>query len=116
MRDAHFQMYLTVAYNSQDMSQPPQVMSVPDELHPLIGRIITQWALLEQEVDLLTGALLDLNATSEPAWEKWQFIKRWRLFQQEWQKFIGDNRELADEMDKIGKDKGEKEDNDKHSS
>lgn len=104
MAPNHIQLALSVAYNSQNMRQPPTVMAVPDDLHQIIGRIITQWALLEQEVDLLIMALLQANNISEPGWEKRQFIKRWRLLQQEWKTFIGENKELSIEMDEIGKE------------
>lgn len=94
-------IFRAVAYDSTNPAQPPELMAVPDEFYPIIGKLVIQWAVMEQETELLTSALLELNGTLEPGWQKRPFNKRWALFQTEFVKFAASEPGLIKEMKEI---------------
>ncbi|RYG56568.1 MAG: hypothetical protein EON56_03905 [Alphaproteobacteria bacterium] len=58
-------LFRVIAYDSTNLENPPKIAGVPDNFYPLLGRIVTQWAIMEQEAEVLTVALLETNRTSE---------------------------------------------------
>jgi hypothetical protein len=98
-------LQMVVAYNSQDPEQPPEVMpEYGNNFAPVIGHIIGNWALLEQEMELLTTALLKCNNVHEPDWQRRRFSQRWELLQDQWRTFASNDPRLSSEMFKINKD------------
>jgi len=79
---------MAVGYDSADLSKPPQIMTVPDQFMSSIGKIIVQWGILEQEMDILMTVTIPINKSLRPGWERLAFTKRWRAFKEEWAVFI----------------------------
>jgi hypothetical protein len=48
MQNRPVSFYGVAAYNSEDLEQPPEIMSVPDHFHAIIGRMVIRWATMEQ--------------------------------------------------------------------
>ncbi|WP_284315790.1 hypothetical protein [Labrys miyagiensis] len=95
---------LLVAYNSTDPNQPPQLMTVPDEFYAILGRIIINWSIMEQEMEVLVASLMAANGTSNPRWIKLSFTQRWPFLQSEWARFASSDKALMDEMSGIKAD------------
>ena len=101
MSNGPIQLAFGIASNSTDPRQPPEIMMVPDEFYPLLGRIIINWSIMEQEMEVLTAALMAANATSNPGWRRLQFKKRWEFLQEQWALFAAGEQELLTEMTEI---------------
>lgn len=95
---------LLVAYNTERPEQPPSLAIYDDDLHPVIGRIITQWAMMEQEAQMLTTALLSYHSKTVAGWERRSFDKRWDLLTDEWSAFAAGHPELLTEFKEITAD------------
>jgi hypothetical protein len=95
------QFALLVGSNSQDPTQPPSLLTYSDNLYPGLGRIIAQWALLEQEVHFLIHALLKHAGRRTPGWVRQPFNQRWKLLRKEWEVFAASELELVTEMTEI---------------
>jgi len=92
---------LVVAYDSTNPHQPPELMAVPDQFYTALGRVAVQWAVMEQEVHILTSALLDANGTVEPGWLRRPFTTRWKLLMAQFEQFASKAPELLGEMKEI---------------
>lgn len=91
------QIALVVAYDSQNPSQPPELMAYDDSTFPMIGKVISKWSLLEQELHLLIHALLKKRSHQIPGWHKRGFNQRWTVLEEEWRFFAGASDELMTE-------------------
>jgi hypothetical protein len=105
MSNGPVQLAMGVAWNSEDMRQPPEVMTVPDEFHAIIGRIITQWGVLEQELEVITFSLMTFRGSVERGWHGLPFRKRWESFTDQWKAFASGNAELMGEFAEIVEEK-----------
>ena len=93
------EFHLVVAWNSTEPESPPQVISsFGDNFTPVVGKIIGQWSILEQELDLLISALLQARQAPAQGWQRGTFTKRFTLLQKEWKTFIAGSPGLSKEM------------------
>lgn len=105
MKDDPLQLGLIVATNSSDPSRPPELCNVNDDFFPLVGRIILNWGLLEQEANILIEAIARYTEIEiSNSWKKFPFSKRWDILQTVWHDFVDENIELSSEMIAINSD------------
>ncbi|MCK1386358.1 hypothetical protein [Bradyrhizobium sp. 21] len=99
------ELRMIVATNSQDPSQPPQIMTggSSNEFAPAIGRIISSWSMLELETDILITAILLSRQDQDIKWRGRQFGRRWDCLHEMWRDFASTNRFLLDEMHRANK-------------
>jgi hypothetical protein len=95
-----------VTSDSTNPEQPPEIMpgSLENNFAPIIGKIIGQWAVLEQEMEVLITALLKFRNGTLVGWQTCEFNRRWTLLQNEWILFIGSDQQLAHEMSEANKE------------
>ncbi len=73
------------ALQVSDKSEPPILLpSLDESLFAPIGKLIANWAVMEQQLNILLWALITHNTTNEPGWQKRPFTKRWELLKAEW--------------------------------
>jgi len=106
MSNGPVQLALVVAYDSTNPRQPPELITVPDEFYPLLGKIIIKWSTMEQEMVVLLASTMAANNTANPGWRRLPFKKRWEFLEQEWAKFADCEKELLVEMAAIARDVG----------
>lgn len=99
MRIGSFQINMV---DEQKNPLPPTVVApVPEPFYPAIGRLIINWALMEQEVIKLTETILRMNDALEPRWRKRPFEKKLGLMLKQWTKFADGNDSLIEYMANI---------------
>lgn len=96
---------LVVAYNSEDPSQPPEIMvgGNSDTFAPTLGKIVSHWSMLELETDLLITAILSYREDLDVSWKGRSFGRRWELLQDVWKDFASTEQFLLDEMHRANK-------------
>lgn len=88
-----------IGYNDTDPTQPPILLRIPEEVYPLIGRVIGNWALLEQEMDSLIWAVCAALGVGRD--HRSEFSKRRKFLKDRWGEFAAGNEQMLKEMDGI---------------
>jgi hypothetical protein len=87
-----------------DKSAPPILSpTIHAQFYPAIGELIVQWALMEQNLNILVWALLTFNRTEEPGWKECGFDKRHDLLKAQWAKFSSGFSDLSKFLDSPNK-------------
>lgn len=74
-----------------DKSSPPILFpTVPSTFFHAIGALVTQWAVMEQEMNILIRALHSANKTDLPGLTNAPFEKKFDTFRQQWALFTKD--------------------------
>lgn len=99
------EMRLIVAYNSENPSQPPEIMvgGSSDTFALTLGKIVSHWSMLELETDLLITAILSYREDSDVSWKGRPFGRRWERLQDIWKDFASSEQFLLDEMHRANK-------------